>query len=123
MGFSVVAAVRAAGLYVGVSENRGPKYSTLNRRVLIIYKDPKIRYPEFSESPMLVECGSVFSVSCRLRKGVSSLGFAALQDLWEFARKGGFNNSEKLSTLKPIHPKLSTLNSQPSALIALNSQP
>ena len=29
---------------VGVSENRGPSYSTLNSRILII-REPKIRYP------------------------------------------------------------------------------
>ena len=29
---------------MGVSENRGPSYSTLNSRILF-YKDPKISYP------------------------------------------------------------------------------
>ena len=31
-------------LQMGVSENRGPNYSTLNSRILI-FQDPKIRYP------------------------------------------------------------------------------
>ena len=31
--------------------NRGPKYSSLNSRILII-RTPKIRYPSFSESPI-----------------------------------------------------------------------
>ena len=35
----------------GVSENRGPEYSTLNSRILIL-RTPKIRYPLFSESPL-----------------------------------------------------------------------
>ena len=35
---------------MGVSENRGPSYSTLNSRILII-REPKIRYPPlFSET-------------------------------------------------------------------------
>ena len=33
---------------MGVSENRGPQYSTLNSRILIV-RTPKIRYPVFSE--------------------------------------------------------------------------
>ena len=32
---------------IGVSENRGPESTTLNRRILIYYKDPEIRYPHF----------------------------------------------------------------------------
>ena len=37
-----------------VSENRGPEYSTLSSRILIIsYKNPKIRYPLFSETPKM----------------------------------------------------------------------
>ena len=35
---------------MGVSENRGPQYSTLNSTDPY-YKDPKIRYPYFSETP------------------------------------------------------------------------
>ena len=31
-----------------------PKCSTLNSRILIIYKDPKIRHPQFSETPRWV---------------------------------------------------------------------
>ena len=38
--------------YMGVSENRGPEYSTLNSRILI--KGSNIRYPPFSETPIQV---------------------------------------------------------------------
>ena len=38
--------------HMGVSENRGPFYSTLNSRTLDI-RTPTISYPEFSESPIL----------------------------------------------------------------------
>ena len=31
--------------FMGVSENRGSKYSTLNSRVLIIWTPPQISYP------------------------------------------------------------------------------
>ena len=37
--------------HMGVSENRGPYYSTLNSRILAI-RTPKIRYPLFSETPI-----------------------------------------------------------------------
>ena len=37
-------------LKMRVSENRGPEYNTLNSRILIIIRAPKIRYPEFSET-------------------------------------------------------------------------
>ena len=37
---------------MGVSENRGPQHSTLNSRILIKKKDPAIRYPVFSETPI-----------------------------------------------------------------------
>ena len=42
-----------AGFIWGFSENRGPQYSTLNSSILIIiyYKDPKIRYPNFRKVP------------------------------------------------------------------------
>ena len=36
--------------YLGVSENRGPEYSTLNSRILII--GPRNKVPSFSESPI-----------------------------------------------------------------------
>ena len=39
-------ALRSKLGHVGVSENRGPQYSTLNSRILII-RTPKIRYPLF----------------------------------------------------------------------------
>ena len=38
-------------LNLGVSENTGPYYSTLNTRILII-RTPKIRYPLISETPI-----------------------------------------------------------------------
>ena len=36
---------------MGVSENGGPKYKTLNSRILII-RNPNIRYPLFLETPI-----------------------------------------------------------------------
>ena len=35
---------------MGVSQNRGPQYSTLNSRILVI-RTPKIRYPNFRKVP------------------------------------------------------------------------
>ena len=37
--------------HMGVSENRGPLYSTLNSRILIL-RTPTIRHPFFSETPI-----------------------------------------------------------------------
>ena len=36
--------------WMGISENREPKYSTLNSRILII-RSPKLRYPHFRKLP------------------------------------------------------------------------
>ena len=36
---------------MGVSENKGPQYSTLNSRILII-RTPPMGYPQFSETPI-----------------------------------------------------------------------
>ena len=36
--------------HMGVSENRGPQYSTLYRRILII-STPKLRHPNFGKVP------------------------------------------------------------------------
>ena len=38
--------------HMGVSENRGPQYSTLNGRIPY-YKVPKIRYPYFRKLPYM----------------------------------------------------------------------
>ena len=40
----------APGSHTGVSENRGPKYRTLNNGILTI-RTPKIRYPYFRKLP------------------------------------------------------------------------
>ena len=45
------------GSCMGVSENRGPLYSTRNSRIPIHYKDPKMRYPYFGNSRMPVQPG------------------------------------------------------------------
>ena len=42
-----VFAVTSSPVHMAVSENRDP-----NARILIINKGPKIRYPEFSETPI-----------------------------------------------------------------------
>ena len=49
--------------YLGVSEDRGPSYSTLSSRILII-RNPKIRYPNFRKVPF----GSRKAESFQLRK-------------------------------------------------------
>ena len=40
---------------MGVSENRGPKYSTLNSRILFV-RTPKSSTPNFRKLPYDVEC-------------------------------------------------------------------
>ena len=45
------------GSCMGVSENRGPLYSTRNSRIPIHYKDPKMRYPYFGNSRIPVQPG------------------------------------------------------------------
>ena len=54
---------------LGVSENRGPEYGTLNRRLLIVM-DPKFRCPLFSGPPM---CNKSESMSFWCMRGLRSL--------------------------------------------------
>ena len=49
LGFIAVSTGFAEPHNMGVSKNRGSKYSTLNSRILI--RTPKIRYPPFRKLP------------------------------------------------------------------------